>query len=316
MNAQRRAVTGRESTWKTCIIDRIHLAGGCGRRHRSASCVPLSISHERCVMATPFDTRQFVKECRDAVSANDPVTATRAVVREAVRALASGIVALPPLDSMYARHSGRLLLGHDWTLFEDEAATVTVVETEPGHFQPPHDHAMCAVIGVFEGGERNRFYRRAGGRATLATRRVVRPAEVIALRERTVHAISAEAGERCRALHVYLGPLSSRPRSLFHPRAESRSPSTSTPICTTCARPERPRRARRHAPDSRPGGPRAVWPRCASPAVDVPSCTASGGRRGASEVRGRNRIMGARDACPHDAPSADRSSSQRAASSA
>ena len=168
-------------------------------------------------MATPFDTGQFVNECRDAASANDPVTATRAVVREAVRALASGIVTLPPLESIHARRSGDLLLGRDRTLFEDEAATVTVVETEPGHLQPPHDHAMCAVIGVFEGGERNRFFRRTGGRARLATRRVVRPAEVIALRERTVHAISAEADETCRALHVYLGPLSTRSRSLFHP---------------------------------------------------------------------------------------------------
>lgn len=175
-------------------------------------------------MATPFDTRQFVNECRDAASASDAVTATRAVVREAVRALASGIVTLPPLDSIYARRSGDLLLGHDRTLFEDEAATVTVVETEPGHFQPPHDHAMCAVIGVFEGGERNRFYRRTGGRAHLATRRVVRPAEVIALRERTVHAISADAGETCRALHVYLGPLSTRPRSLFHPESGIEEP--------------------------------------------------------------------------------------------
>jgi len=170
-------------------------------------------------MATLFDIRQFVSECRDAAAAGDAVTATRAVVRDAVRALASGVVALPPLDSIHARHCGRLLLGRDRTLFEDDASTVAIVETEPGHLQPPHDHSMCAVIGVFEGGERNRFYRRTGRRARLATRRVVRPAEVIALRERTVHAISAEAGEPCRALHVYLGPLSSRPRSLFHPES-------------------------------------------------------------------------------------------------
>ena len=175
-------------------------------------------------MATPFDTSQFVNECRDAASANDPVTATRAVVREAVRALASGAATLPALESIYARRSGNLLLGHDRTLFEDDAATVTIVETEPGHYQPPHDHAMCAVIGVFEGGERNRFYRRTDGRARLATRRVVRPAEVIALRERTVHAISADAGEPCRALHVYLGPLSSRARSLFHPESGIEEP--------------------------------------------------------------------------------------------
>ena len=175
-------------------------------------------------MTTPFDTRQFVTECRGAAASNAPVTATRAVVREAVRALASGVVALPPLDSLYARRSGGLLLGHDRTLFEDDAVTVVVVETEPGHLQPPHDHSMCAVIGVFEGGERNRFFRRTGGQVRLATRRVVRPAEVIALRERTVHAISAEAGEPCRALHVYLGPLSSRPRSLFHPESGIEEP--------------------------------------------------------------------------------------------
>ena len=175
-------------------------------------------------MATPFDTRQFVSECRDAAAANDPVTAVRAVVREAVRALALGIVSLPRLDAHYARHSGDLLLGHDRTLFEDDAVTVVIVETESGHVQPPHDHSMCAVIGVFEGGERNRFYRRSGNRVRLATRRVVRPAEVIALRERTVHAISAEAGESCRALHVYLGPLDSRPRSLFHPESGLEEP--------------------------------------------------------------------------------------------
>ena len=175
-------------------------------------------------MTMPFDTRQFVSECREAALAADPVTATRAVVREAVRALASGLVNLPPLDSIYARSSNSLLLGHDRTLFEDNMATVTIVETEPGHFQPPHDHSMCAVIGVFEGSERNRFYRRTGGRARLATRRVVRSAEVIALRERTVHAISAEGGERCRALHVYLGSLSSRPRSLFHPESGLEEP--------------------------------------------------------------------------------------------
>ncbi len=175
-------------------------------------------------MTTNFDSRQFVTDCRAAVAANDAVTATRAVVRKAVRALASGVVALPPLDSIHVRRRGDLLLGHDRTLYEDDAVTVTVVETAPGHFQPPHDHAMCAVIGVFEGGEQNRFYRRAEGRARLATRRVVRPGEVIALRERTVHAISAAAGERCRALHVYLGPLGSRPRSLFHPQTGVEEP--------------------------------------------------------------------------------------------
>ena len=170
-----------------------------------------------------------------------------------------GIVALPPLDSIHAGHSGDLLLGRDRTLFEDETATVTIVETEPGHLQPPHDHAMCAVIGVFEGGERNRFYRRTGGRARLATRRVVRPAEVIALRERTVHAISAEPGETCRALHVYLG-RSAPGRGRCSTRTPvSRSRSTSTPTCTTCAPPER--RCRTFRSPAVSGSPASPRPR-------------------------------------------------------
>ena len=175
-------------------------------------------------MATTFDTRQFVIECRVAAEASDAVTATRAVVREAVRALAAGALALPPLNSVHALRAGDLLLGRDRTLFEDESVTVAVVETEPGHLQPPHDHSMSAVIGVFEGGERNRFFRRDGDRIRLATRRIIRPGEVIALRERTIHAIGAEAGERCRALHVYLGPLGLRPRSLFHPETGVEEP--------------------------------------------------------------------------------------------
>ena len=134
-------------------------------------------------MATTFDTRQFVIECRVASAVNDAVTATRAVVREAVRALAAGALALPPLDSVHALHAGDLLLGRDRTLFEDESVTVAVVETEPGHLQPPHDHSMCAVIGVFEGGERNRFYRRSDGRARLATHRIIRPELGIGRRE-------------------------------------------------------------------------------------------------------------------------------------
>ena len=175
-------------------------------------------------MATTFDTRQFIHACRAAATANDAVTVTRAVVREAVRALAAGAVHLPPLDSTHALHGGGLLLGRDRTLFEDDTVTVAVVETESGHLQPPHDHSMCAVIGVFEGGERNRFFRREDGRVRIATRRVVRPGEVIALRERTVHAIGADAGEPCRALHVYLGPLGLRPRSLFHPETGIEEP--------------------------------------------------------------------------------------------
>lgn len=168
-------------------------------------------------MTSPFDTNLFVSDCRRAVADSDPLPAVRNVVQQAVDALIGERVALDPLPSRYACRSGDLLLGHDRTVYEDANVTVVIVETEPGHLQPPHDHGMCAVIGAFEGAESNRFFHRDGSLVTPATRRVVRPGDVIAMREDTVHAIGADGQTRSRALHVYLGGLSATSRTLFHP---------------------------------------------------------------------------------------------------
>ncbi len=168
-------------------------------------------------MTSRFDTDAFVSDCRRAVTAEDPLGAVRSVVQDAVDALTRNQAALEPLAARYACRSGEILLGHDRTLYEDAEVTVVVVETEPGHLQPPHDHGMCAVIGAFEGAESNRFFRRDGSSVVPATQRVVHPGEVIAMREDSVHAISADGQTQSRALHVYLGALSATSRTLFHP---------------------------------------------------------------------------------------------------
>lgn len=175
-------------------------------------------------MASPFDTSQFVTACRRAAVAADPVNTVRGVVEDAVVALTEGRAVLDRLAPRYACRSGDVLLGHDCTLHEDDAVTVVIVETEPGHLQPPHDHGMCAVIGAFDGAESNRFFRRECSGAVLATRRIVHPGNVIAMREDTVHAIGANGSERCRALHVYLGRLGAQSRTLFHPDTGAAEP--------------------------------------------------------------------------------------------
>ena len=41
-----------------------------------------------------------------------------------------------------------------------------------------------------------------------------------------VHAIAAAGPEQCRAIHVYLGPISTVERSLFHPETFAEEPLT------------------------------------------------------------------------------------------
>ena len=174
-------------------------------------------------MIATFDVDDFVASCTRAANESHAIAKTRRVVKQAVGALVAGSQHLPALGEGDACVSGAHVLGRDRTVYEDDKVTVVIVETEPGYQQAPHDHGMPAIIGVVAGIEVNRFYRRQDARVELATRRRVRPGEVVTLAAGTVHAISAEGGTCARALHVYLGGLSSKQRSLFHPESGVRA---------------------------------------------------------------------------------------------
>lgn len=112
-------------------------------------------------------------------------------------------------------------LGYDNIVFENEAVTIFTVDTLPGLLQPPHDHQIRAVIGVYEGVERNRMFSRTlqDGIDTIAPDSVknLGPGDVLALDVDMVHAIGAGNEQMARALHVYLGSLSGIKRTLFDP---------------------------------------------------------------------------------------------------
>ena len=74
-----------------------------------------------------MDTDRFVAACRSAALGHDPVAAVRRTLQGAVGTLAAGETTLAPLEPRYACRSGDALLGHDCTLFEDEAVTVVIV---------------------------------------------------------------------------------------------------------------------------------------------------------------------------------------------
>ena len=174
---------------------------------------------------------EFVATCRAVVMGEHPIVEiTRAM--EQLVAKPSVLAAQIPEPVMGLSSS---VAGSDEILFEDESLTVFVVHSAPDIQQPPHDHPISAVIGVYEGIEEQRYFRREGGSLVRSGGADIGPGEVLALGPRAVHAISANGGW-CRAVHVYLGALSSIDRSLFDPETFDEKPMTSERYEKFCRR--------------------------------------------------------------------------------
>jgi len=92
-----------------------------------------------------------------------------------------------------------------------------MLDTLPGVLQPPHDHEMHAIIGVFEGAEEQRFFARSSSGVTAASGRMLEAGDVMVLGERAIHAISSPTGQAARAIHVYFGDIFDVERSLYDP---------------------------------------------------------------------------------------------------
>jgi predicted metal-dependent enzyme (double-stranded beta helix superfamily) len=108
-------------------------------------------------------------------------------------------------------------LGGEHVCYKSDELTVMVLDTLPGVLQPPHDHEMHAIIGVFEGCEEQRFFARGDQGVTQAAGRTLHAGDVMVLGERAIHAISSPAGQPARAVHVYFGDIYDVERSLFNP---------------------------------------------------------------------------------------------------
>lgn len=163
-----------------------------------------------------FDLDQFVADCRQAAAGDDGFEAVQLLMKQ-VMDNPEAVARAVPENTGEPECAGDLVLGYEKILFEDETVTIFLVDSLATTLQPPHDHQISAVIGVYEGVERNRFFARENGGIRLAGEKHLAPGDVLGIRPDTVHAISADASGRCRALHVYLGPLSLVDRTLFDP---------------------------------------------------------------------------------------------------
>ncbi len=123
---------------------------------------------------------------------------------------------VPPFTDVESSSLGWTLGGEHLCHRTDEL-TVMVLDTLPGVVQPPHDHEMRAIIGVFDGVEEQRFFARSATGATPTPGRTLEAGDVMVLGERAIHAISAPRDQPARAIHVYFGDIYKVERSLFHP---------------------------------------------------------------------------------------------------
>jgi len=117
-------------------------------------------------------------------------------------------------------------LGGEHVVHQSDSLTVMVLDTLPGVVQPPHDHEMHAVIGVFEGCEDQRFFARTADGVMPASTHSLEAGDVVVLGERAIHAISSPTGRAARAVHVYFGDIYGVERSLFHPETLEPHPYT------------------------------------------------------------------------------------------
>ena len=110
-------------------------------------------------------------------------------------------------------------------LHVSDELTVLKVVWAPGMVLGPHDHRMWAAIGVYSGGEDNRFFRRAGADARrLGRAGSLRPGDVCLLGDDAVHSVTNPTAQCAGAIHVYGGDFFATPRSEWRGEPPSEEP--------------------------------------------------------------------------------------------
>lgn len=108
-------------------------------------------------------------------------------------------------------------------LFEDDAISIWVCRFMPGTPVPAHDHQMPAMIGLYAGVERNRFFKVDDEDKITETGYVdIKPGDVLNISPTAIHAVECIGDEPSCGIHVYFGPLQSIDRSLFDQHSDTR----------------------------------------------------------------------------------------------
>lgn len=188
-------------------------------------------------MKTPTALDTFVEACIPLAAAHDHQEVARRL-GELIADHEAFAASVPSFDDPAPSPLG-WTLGGEHVCHQTDELTVIVLDTLSGVLQPPHDHAMNAIIGVFEGCEEQRFYTRTASGVVPTTERALEAGDVIVLGEGAIHAIHAPAGRAARAIHVYFGDICAVERSLFDPDSLEARPYSSDGYDELC-RPDGP----------------------------------------------------------------------------
>jgi predicted metal-dependent enzyme (double-stranded beta helix superfamily) len=148
-----------------------------------------------------FDAEELVADCQRAIDETEPVLAVRDVLERAVADQQAIAAALPPERAELV------------PLHVSDRLTVLKIVWGPGMVLGPHDHRMWAAIGLYSGGEDNRFFRRAGTTLVDSGARELRPGDVCLLGDDAVHSVTNPTAQCAGAIHVYGGDFFATARS-------------------------------------------------------------------------------------------------------
>jgi predicted metal-dependent enzyme (double-stranded beta helix superfamily) len=119
----------------------------------------------------------------------------------------------------------------DFDVFcRSESLTVFHAALAPGFRNAPHDHGTWAVVAVYDGTERNVFYRRQGSTLVEDRRVDVAAPQVIAMLPGVIHAIANPLPTASCAIHVYGNDHFDASRSMWHPVVLREQPYATAPF--------------------------------------------------------------------------------------
>lgn len=159
---------------------------------------------EKANIMTDFTPESFVQDMRT-------ISAGANAARE-LRAYMDGLFAAPETiaAAFTASPAGDIIL------FEDETVSVWRTSFDPGVSVPAHDHQLSAVIGVYQGSERNDFFESdPSGGLQRSSHVDLGIGDVLSIGPSAIHSVTCISEMPCLGLHVYLGNLTKVSRTLF-----------------------------------------------------------------------------------------------------
>lgn len=159
-----------------------------------------------------FDKEQFISDCRGALNGDRASRNVREVVARAISDQTSVV-----------RGLGEPKKGGLDVLHRSKELTVLNVLWPAGMIVMPHNHALWAVIGVYDGREDNILWRQlpadANGRVEAAGAKTLSAGDTIAFDDDVIHSVVNPLGRITAAIHVYGGDFFGVDRNEWDPES-------------------------------------------------------------------------------------------------